>query len=98
MNDFEKTWAQIGQKVTSMEAELAVLRRWKETADQYPDLPVVLSPKDVAKAAGISMTKAYDVMRDGSMKIFYAGRAPRCPRKEFIRWMESGGSGGRRRK
>lgn len=91
-NDFKESWQRMGEQISSMQAELTALRQWKNTVDHYPDLPAVLRPKDVAEAARISLTKAYEVMCDGSMHVFYAGKSPRCPRAEFIHWMQAGGS------
>lgn len=90
-DDLRAAWANMGDQIVSMQHELSQLRRWKETVDQYPDLPAVLRPKDVAAAAKVSLSSAYAIMSDGSMKVFYAGRSPRCSREEFIRWMQSGG-------
>lgn len=92
-SDFKKAWNRMGEQFDCMQAELAELRRWKNTVDKYPDLPAVLRPKDIAAAAKISLTKAYEIMSDGSMQVFYCGKSPRCPRDEFIRWMQAGGSG-----
>ena len=88
----QAAWNDMGNQLMRMQAELTALRQWKNTVDHYPDLPAVLRPKDVAEAARISLTKAYEVMCDGSMHVFYAGKSPRCPRAEFIRWMQAGGS------
>lgn len=90
-DDLRAAWANMGDQIVSMQHELSQLRRWKETVDQYPDLPAVLRPKDVAIAAKVSISSAYAIMSDGSMKVFYAGKSPRCSRAEFIRWMQSGG-------
>lgn len=81
----------LGEEIQAMSVELQELKQWKSTIEAYPDLPPVLTAKDISVYTKVSLSKAYGEMKSGDMKIFRVGTSPRCAKADFISWMEKGG-------
>lgn len=56
------------------------------------DLPMVLTPKDVAIVLGISRNKAYEVLHSKDFPAFQIGKQYRVHREQFVHWL-NGSSG-----
>lgn len=51
------------------------------------DLPLVLSPADVAEILGISRNTAYDVIHSKGFPAFRVGKQYRVSRERFLTWL-----------
>lgn len=51
------------------------------------DLPLVLSPADVAEILGISRNTAYDVIHSEGFPAFRVGKQYRVSRERFLIWL-----------
>ena len=53
------------------------------------DLPLVLSPADVAEILGISRNTAYEVIHSKGFPAFRVGKQYRVSRERFLTWLDS---------
>lgn len=56
------------------------------------NLPLVLTPKDVATVLGISRNKVYEVIHAQDFPAFQIGKQYRVHREQFLQWL-NGSSG-----
>ena len=48
----------------------------------------LLKPADIAMSLGVSRSRVYQLMRDGSVPFIRMGKAVRVPRRAWERWLE----------
>ena len=53
------------------------------------DLPLVLTPMDIAAVLGISRNTAYELIHSEDFPILRVGKQYRVSRKRFLTWLES---------
>ncbi|MBR0280809.1 MAG: helix-turn-helix domain-containing protein [Oscillibacter sp.] len=53
------------------------------------ELPIVLTPSDIAAILGVSRNTSYEVLHSENFPAFKVGKLYRVPRDEFLLWMES---------
>ena len=53
------------------------------------DLPLVLTPADIAEILGISRNTAYELIHSDGFPIFRVGKQYRIGRKQFLTWLDS---------
>lgn len=60
----------------------------------YDDLPLFLNANLLAKALGVSISTAYEVMHEPGFPVLRVGSRMVVPKEKFIRWVEeqSGGA------
>ena len=60
----------------------------------YDDLPLFLNANLVAQVLGVSISTAYEVMREPSFPTLRVGSRMVVPKEKFIQWVEeqSGGA------
>jgi excisionase family DNA binding protein len=54
---------------------------------QASDLPLILTPMDVAAVLGVSRNTAYEVVHRADFPTFKVGKQYRVQRERFIQWM-----------
>ena len=59
------------------------------TVKRMEELPVVLTPTDIAAILGVSRNTSYEVLHSENFPAFKVGKLYRVPRDEFLLWMES---------
>ena len=52
------------------------------------ELPLVLTPMDIAAVLGISRNTAYEVIHSKGFPAFRVGKQYRVSRKRFLTWLE----------
>lgn len=52
-------------------------------------LPLVLTPKDIAKVLQISRNTAYEVMHCKGFPVLKIGKQYRVSREQFLRWLNN---------
>lgn len=52
------------------------------------ELPLVLTPMDIAAVLGISRNTAYELIHSEDFPIFRVGKQYRVSRKRFLTWLE----------
>lgn len=55
---------------------------------QVENLPLVLTPMDIAAVLGISRNKAYEVIHTSGFPVFKVGQQYRITRAKFLAWIE----------
>ena len=55
---------------------------------EYSELPLVLTPVDVARLLGVSRNTAYEHFHSKGFPAFRVGRQYRVKRDRFIQWMD----------
>ena len=60
----------------------------------YDDLPLFLNAKMVAQVLGVSISTAYEVMREPGFPVLRVGSRMVVPKEKFMQWVEkqSGGA------
>ena len=60
----------------------------------YDDLPLFLNAKLVAQVLGVSISTAYEVMREPGFPVLRVGSRMVVPKEKFMQWVEkqSGGA------
>ena len=53
------------------------------------ELPLVLTPMDIAAVLGISRNTAYELIHSEDFPILRVGKQYRVSRKRFLTWLES---------
>ena len=53
------------------------------------ELPLVLTPMDIAAGLGISRNTAYELIHSEDFPILRVGKQYRVSRKRFLTWLES---------
>ncbi len=53
------------------------------------DLPLVLTPADIAAILGISRNKTYEVLHSNSFPVFQIGKQYRVHRDKFLTWLDT---------
>ncbi len=53
------------------------------------ELPLVLTPMDIAAVLGISRNTAYELIHSEDFPILRVGKQYRASRKRFLTWLES---------
>ena len=53
------------------------------------ELPLVLTPMDIAAVLGISRNTAYELLHSEDFPILRVGKQYRVSRKRFLTWLES---------
>ena len=53
------------------------------------ELPLVLTPMDIAAVLGISRNTAYELIHSEDVPILRVGKQYRVSRKRFLTWLES---------
>lgn len=53
------------------------------------ELPLVLTPMDIAAVLGISRNTAYELIHSKDFPILRVGKQYRVSRKRFLTWLES---------
>lgn len=61
----------------------------------YDELPLFLNAKMVAKVLGISISSAYELMRDASFSALRVGSRIVVPKEKFCQWVETQTGGAR---
>lgn len=56
--------------------------------------PLLLKVPDVARLAGLGLTKTYQLISHGELPVVRLGRAVRVPRAALIAWIEARVEGG----
>lgn len=56
---------------------------------QAGELPLVLTPMDIAAVLGISRNTAYEVIHSGGFPAFRVGKQYRVSRERFLTWLDS---------
>ena len=56
---------------------------------QVGELPLVLTPMDIAAVLGISRNTAYELIHSEDFPILRVGKQYRVSRKRFLTWLES---------
>lgn len=56
---------------------------------QAEELPLVLTPMDIAAVLGISRNTAYDVIHSKGFPAFRVGKQYRVSRERFLTWLDS---------
>lgn len=56
---------------------------------QIEDLPLVLTPIDIAAVLGISRNTAYEIIHSQGFPIFRVGKQYRVSRDRFLKWLDS---------
>ena len=56
---------------------------------QAGELPLVLTPMDIAAVLGISRNTAYELIHSEDFPILRVGKQYRVSRKRFLTWLES---------
>ena len=59
------------------------------TVKRTEELPIVLTPADIAAILGVSRNTSYEVLHSENFPAFKVGKLYRVPRDEFLLWMES---------
>lgn len=59
-----------------------------------PDVPLLLTIKEVQEATQLGRTKVYELMRDGRLPVVRIGRTIRVRREALERWLEALEEGG----
>ncbi len=59
---------------------------------QVEDLPLVLTPMDIAAVLGISRNTAYEVIHSKGFPVIKIGRQYRVSSELFIRWLHAQGA------
>ena len=59
------------------------------TVKRTEELPVVLTPSDIAAILGVSRNTSYELLHSENFPVFKVGKLYRVPRDEFLLWMES---------
>lgn len=52
------------------------------------DLPLVMTPSDIAKALNISRNTAYEMVHSEGFPCFMVGKQYRIRRERFFQWMD----------
>ena len=55
---------------------------------QHDELPLVLTPMDIAKVLNISKNTAYEMVHSKGFPCFMVGKQYRVRRESFFRWMD----------
>ena len=55
---------------------------------QVEELPLVLTPMDIAAVLGISRNTAYELIHSEDFPILRVGKQYRVSRKRFLTWLE----------
>lgn len=53
------------------------------------ELPLVLTPMDIAAILGISRNTSYEILHSKDFPVFKVGKQYRIPRDKFLHWMEA---------
>lgn len=53
------------------------------------ELPLVLTPMDIAAILGVSRNTSYEVLHSKDFPVFKVGKQYRVPRDKFLLWMEA---------
>ena len=61
----------------------------------YDDLPLFLNATVVAKALGIAMSSAYELMHKADFPVLKIGNRIIVPKMKFIQWIEQHTEGGK---
>lgn len=56
---------------------------------QVGELPLVLTPMDIAAVLGISRNTAYEVIHSKGFPAFRVGKQYRVSRERFLTWLDS---------
>ena len=60
----------------------------------YDDLPLFLNAAVVAKALGIALSSAYELMHEADFPVLKVGSRIVIPKTKFIQWVEQHTEGG----
>lgn len=55
---------------------------------QVENLPLVLTPMDIAAVLGISRNTAYEVIHSQGFPMFRVGKQYRISRERFLKWLD----------
>ena len=55
----------------------------------YDDLPLFLNAETVAKALGVSISSAYELMHEPGFPVLKVGRRMVVPKEKFITWVSA---------
>lgn len=55
---------------------------------QYDELPLVLTPMDIARVLGVSRNTAYEIVHSKGFPAFKIGKQYRIKRDKFFQWMD----------
>lgn len=61
----------------------------KVVTSKIDDLPIVLTPADIAVILGISRNKTYEVLHSKGFPSFQIGKQYRIHREQFIQWLNT---------
>ena len=61
----------------------------KERFRRVEDLPLVLTPMDIAAVLGISRNTAYELIHSAGFPVFRVGTQYRISRERFQAWLDS---------
>ena len=54
----------------------------------YDDLPLFINAETVAKALGVSISSAYELMHEPGFPVLKVGSRMVVPKEQFIRWVQ----------
>lgn len=66
----------------------------KSEITNYENLPVAMTPEDVARVMGMSKNNVYQLMHSSAFPSFKVGRKLYVSKNAFIRWLENGEASG----
>ena len=60
----------------------------------YDDLPLFINAETVAKALGVSISSAYELMHEPGFPVLKVGSRMVVPKEQFIQWVIAHAKGG----
>ena len=60
----------------------------KNTINEIDNLPLVMTPADIAKVLQISRNTVYEMVHRADFPVFRIGKQYRVHRSKFIQWMD----------
>lgn len=86
-SETQEQFFSVRKKIGGIEMKMSVCK-------SYDDLPLFLNANLLAKALGVSISTAYEVMHEPGFPVLRVGSRMVVPKEKFIRWVEeqSGGA------